>query len=633
MSRRPGPQLVLAGLLGLLTLACGGSDGGTRPTTVRPSSTVSIAATTTSMAATSQTAETQSTAMKAEPVPTATTPDPSVTVTPTPQTSDPGDNPPTDYITFDPIGDEATIGYTALGPASGESELIFDRAHPFQGLDFFCVPYPPVREEEVDMTVVVERGDYLSRIADRYDITVEELVRLNDIADPNLLFVGQELLISEKVPAGLGPQAMGRGITPEAITIVQLRTRLEELDQLGLGTETGDLVSMFEAFVGIVNDECWGLHGRRLDLRLVEASALGGTGVDLDTLRNAACLEATKSIPAVIVLNASGLVGTASYCITVDNQTAFVSSDPQPSSTAAAADGRLLSDTFGAEQAMELMVTTVDQAGLLDGQNIVVIAPDTPTQAQSVEVGLTDTLRRLGHSPAVHLIGCEGTVWCRTGLETAVARMAAQGVDVVFPTLNLVSLPELVVAMVASGAPKPLIVQSAFNQHGTDGAAELVLRYGGPEAARFYDGAVFVSHLDTGRHRLGGYSLQAFDEMCNDEYSRVTGQARADALQRDDAVYDTVARTCAMVRYVARALYDAGPNPTRRAVHEALGALGPVDSPGMLPGSFTPGKSNRPDLVQVLTYEYPCRHGSGYRTFGNEPGGCMIPTAEVRAVN
>ena len=631
MSRRPGPQLVLAGLLGLLTSACGGSDGGIEQTAVGPSSIVSTAATSTSLAATSQAPETQSTSVKAEPVPTVTAHDRSVTVTPTPQTSDPGNDPTIDYATFDPIGGEETIGYTALGPASGESELILDRAHPFQGLDFFCVPYPPAQEEEVDITVVVERGDYLSRIADRYDITVEELVRLNDIADPNLLFVGQELLVSEKVPAGLGPQAMGRGITTEVVTITQLRTRLEELDQLGFGTETGDLVSMFKAFVGIVNDECWGLHGRRLDLRLVEASALGGAGVDLDTLRNAACLEATKSIPSVIVLNASGLAGTASHCITVDNQTAFVSSDPQPASITAAADGRLLSETFGAEQALELMVATVDQAGLLDGQNIVVIAPDTPTQAQSVEVGLTDTLRRLGHNPTVHLIGCEGTVWCRTGLAAAVARMAEQDVDVVFPTLNLVSLPELVVAMVASGAPKPLIVQSAFNQQGTDGAAELVLRYGGSEAARFYDGAIFVGHLDTGLHRLDGYSLRAFDEMCNDEYSRVTGQARADALRRDDAVYETVARTCAMVRYVARALYDAGPNPTRRAVHEALAALGPVDSPGMLSGSFTPGKGNRPDLVQVLTYEYPCRHGSGYRASGNEPGGCIIPTAGIRA--
>ena len=88
-----------------------------------------------------------------------------------------------------------------------------------------------------------------------------------------------------------------------------------------------------------------------------------------------------------------------------------------------------------------------------------------------------------------------------------------------------------------------------------------------------------------------------------------------------------------MVRYVARALYDAGLNPPRRSVHEALAALGPVDSPGMLPGSFTPGKGNRPDAVQVLTYEYPCHHGSGYRASGDEPGGCMIPTAGVRTVD
>ena len=95
-----------------------------------------------------------------------------------------------------------------------------------------------------NVRVVVERGDYLSRIADRYDITIEKLLQLNDIPDPNLLFVGQELLIAEEVPAGIGPQPMGRGITGESVTIVQLRTRLEELNQLGFGVQIGDSISM-----------------------------------------------------------------------------------------------------------------------------------------------------------------------------------------------------------------------------------------------------------------------------------------------------------------------------------------------------------------------------------------------------
>ncbi|HAZ35148.1 MAG TPA: hypothetical protein DCY69_00285, partial [Acidimicrobiaceae bacterium] len=41
----------------------------------------------------------------------------------------------------------------------------------------------------------------LSKIAKRHDTTVEELMALNDIDDPNLLFVGQELFVDEVVSA------------------------------------------------------------------------------------------------------------------------------------------------------------------------------------------------------------------------------------------------------------------------------------------------------------------------------------------------------------------------------------------------------------------------------------------------
>ena len=519
---------------------------------------------------------------------------------------------------------------TSLVITGKEYLQILDREHPFQQLDRFCVPYPPVKEEARDVRILVERGDHLSRIAERYEVTIEELIRLNDLADPNLLFVGQELLVADEGPVGLGAQAMGRGITEEAVTITHLRTRLEELTRLGFGTEAGNEASIFEAFVQIVNEECGGLHGRRLDLRLVEVSALGGAGVDIDTLRNAACLEAVKTIPAVIVLNISGLAGTASRCIAVDNRTAYLSVDPQPSSIIDSADGRVLIGSFAAEQALELMVASAHQAGWLDNQRIAVVLADTPTQLQSAEVGLLDTLRRFGHDPTVYIVGCDGTVWCRTGLDGAVSKMAAQPPDVLFPALNAVSFPELVVAMNATGMTKPLIIQSGFSQHGTDTAAELVLRYGGPQAALFYNGAVVVDHRDTGRHRLSGYTPPPFDEMCNDAYSRISGQLRADPFQRDNAVYETVVRACAMIRYVAIALYNAGPNPTRRAVHEALELLGDVDAPGMLGGSFGSGKASRPDMVWVLAYEYPCAHGPGYRNSGDEPGGCLVPTSGAR---
>ena len=50
--------------------------------------------------------------------------------------------------------------------------------------------------EELTITVIVESGDSLSKIAKREGVTADEIMSINDITDPNLLFVGQELTIS-----------------------------------------------------------------------------------------------------------------------------------------------------------------------------------------------------------------------------------------------------------------------------------------------------------------------------------------------------------------------------------------------------------------------------------------------------
>ena len=57
-----------------------------------------------------------------------------------------------------------------------------------------------VDPEPISITVLVEVGDSLSKIAKRYDTTVDELMVANDITDPNLVLVGQELVVSGIVP-------------------------------------------------------------------------------------------------------------------------------------------------------------------------------------------------------------------------------------------------------------------------------------------------------------------------------------------------------------------------------------------------------------------------------------------------
>lgn len=51
----------------------------------------------------------------------------------------------------------------------------------------------PNKSKEVKYTV--KRGDTLSKIANRYGITVNEIVSLNNIQNPNLIYVGQQLRV------------------------------------------------------------------------------------------------------------------------------------------------------------------------------------------------------------------------------------------------------------------------------------------------------------------------------------------------------------------------------------------------------------------------------------------------------
>ena len=56
-------------------------------------------------------------------------------------------------------------------------------------------PYTPMPET---FKYIVQAGDTLFAIANRYDVSVDELIALNRLQDPNRLAIGQELLIPLK---------------------------------------------------------------------------------------------------------------------------------------------------------------------------------------------------------------------------------------------------------------------------------------------------------------------------------------------------------------------------------------------------------------------------------------------------
>ena len=446
----------------------------------------------------------------------------------------------------------------------------FDRDHPFGALDAFCVPQDPPAE--------ARRGT-------------------------------------------------GAGIEPDTITFVHMRTQFEELVNLGFGVDIGDPTDMFDTFTRIVNERCGGVWGRRIDLRTVEVAALGGGGQDIDTLRNAACIEATEGHDAVIVMNTTTFAGTAQLCITEEHDSVLIGHEALPEEYVRRGGGRLLTTATTLEEILSALANYVVDTGALEGRRAAIVAPNTPGEAEAVEGSLLAVLEAAGVDvPTFDVIDCRGTSICTGGMAESVQRLIEEGVDVLFPTLNAISLPAYINEMVTQGlAPGDVqFYNSDFNSQGNEVVAGLIVTFGGAAAAELYDGTVLLVNTDQGRFRDPDWNPGTFDEMCMREY-RENSPLGEDYDPRDPVEtnkYGTLGLICSVYRVALRALYDAGPNPTRADIFGALENLGPVDMAGMLPGSLDPGKWTMGDSLQLVTFRYPCP----FEGLGTSSDICLVPS-------
>ena len=502
--------------------------------------------------------------------------------------------------------------------SDGEPEI--NRTHPFQTLDAFCTTYPPVKEEIVPATVEVKRGDSLAKIASKYDLTLQEILEMNDIANPNLIFIGQAIRVGEELQIGLGPQSTGRGITENSVSIVNIKTSADELQTLGFEDFSADTSEIFSTFIKILNEECGGFHGRKIDLQEITTFPLEAFDIDTSTLGTIACLNATKDIPSVIVVDISQFSGPLENCIVNEQKTALVTTKVLPNQNTITSDNRLLIDSFSAEQAFSLMLMSAEKKGLLTNRSIAIVADDSLGDYESVITGLVEPLRELNYDPQFHFLNCEGGIFCNVGIKRTIDAFIENPPDVLFPTLNAVSLPELLAQMISNDIPKPQIIQSAFNQQDDERSTNHIFNYGGSEVADYYNGTTIFSHPYVENQRIFEGQFSPFEEMCIKEYSRVSN---LDQHSIDPRKTETVLKICSIARYIARALYDAGVNPSRRRIHESLSSLGSVDSPGLSFGSFTLNKPTRPSSVQHMEYQFPCAISEEAES--QNYSGCILP--------
>ena len=429
--------------------------------------------------------------------------------------------------------------------------------------------------------------------------------------------------------------ATDRGIEADSISIVHIRSKLEDFVQIGFGTDVGDPAEMFETFVAYVNEQCGGVRGRMVDLHTIHVDVLGDL---LDEVRNAACIEAIEDHGGVILLNSSGFQGSANLCIVEENETAFITVQPQSEEFIQRGDDRLITTTATSEQTLSWQALDLIQRGDLEGKTVGIAAPDTPGQYEAVEAGLVDVLREHGINVAVFdKLECFGSIACVGGMVESVGRMRSAGVDVVFNVMNVITAPQFLNEMLNQGF-EPGDVQfyaSDFNSQAAEIVASKVVAFGGEAAGALYHGARIMDSRDVGAYRLEGYEPRAFNEMCNDLYgAHSPSGANHESESRHDgnSRYGMTVTVCEVLRIALRAIYDAGDNPTRADIYETLANLGPVDTNEMIPGSIAPGKTQVPDVLHNLVWEFPCTKPYPLPIPGIEGGTCIYPLDEYRPI-
>ena len=428
--------------------------------------------------------------------------------------------------------------------------------------------------------------------------------------------------------------ATDKGIEADSISLVHIRSKLEDFAAIGFGTDVGDPAEMFETLVAVVNEQCGGVRGRTIDLHTIHVNVLGDT---LDEERNAACIEAIDDHDAVIVMNSSGFQGSATLCMVEVHETPFITVQPQPEEFMERSGDRLITMTPTAEESLGWLALDLINRGVLDGKTVGIAAPDTPGQVEPVE-SLVNLLRDNGVNVAVfEELGCGGTIACMSGAVEAVSRMRSEGVDVIFNVLNVITAPQFFNEMLNQGF-EPGDVQfyaSDFNSQASEIVASKIVQFGGEAAGALYNGAQIMDSRDTGAYRLEGYEPRAFNEMCNDTYgANSPSGTNHESEDRHDgnSRYGMAGSVCTVLRTALLAIYEAGDNPTRADINETLANLGTIDTNEMIPGSIAPGKTRVPDVIHNLVWEFPCTKPYPLPVPGFEDSGgtCIYPINEYR---
>lgn len=397
-------------------------------------------------------------------------------------------------------------------------------------------------------------------------------------------------------------------VSADSIVIVNLRTKLEQLEKIGFALPLGDNNEMYRTFFTYINEKCGGIRGRKIDYKIVEVNSQSTT---LDADRRAACIAVTEDLKAPIAVNSTGFAGTGLQCLTIEHDTIFITSTSDTNQTTIDSKGRMTSIAPTLSEYTKNLGDDLVKQGTLTGKRIAVVYPDTPGYPEAIKEGLIASLKKAGLNIVQEdMIGCKGGSSCGDGTPASVDKLISNKIDVLFPALNVVSLPGYLKEMATKGIKNGQIqmYQSNYNSQAGDLVSSKIVDFGGDEAAVLYNGTIAIDTTPTGDYRGADFKKSEWNTMCEKVYSEnnKVGEKFDLTIETENSQAGAVGSACAFARLAARIVYLAGDNPTRADLLKAKENIGAVDSNAQIPATFKPGKLSGWDMLFTLKWNSPC---------------------------
>ena len=342
---------------------------------------------------------------------------------------------------------------------------------------------------------------------------------------------------------------------------------------------------------------------------LIEVPLFGPT---TETERNEACVKATEDLNAVI-LNSSGFQGAATVCIVEAKETIFISTQGQPQDFM---DPRVKAAREPRQHQLRgsNSLLPVPRLGRTHSDSILGVAsPDTPGQPETVEESLIAPLEAAGVEVVYDVIRCNGSTICE-GVVDSVTNMRNAGITHFFNVMGILTAPGYVDEMVNQGF-NPATCNSSPRTSTASPANWSPARSPTTRRPALYNGAIINDFRTTGEYRNDGYQPSPWQNLCVGLYNdnNAIGANHQWEDQGGDSAFGMAISICSILRVMARAIYDAGDNPTRDDITAALNNLGPLDLSGMSPASILLARVRCPTPSRPWTSV--TRAISGTRTF------------------